>query len=568
MIVAHVVPEVTFVKQSNETGALTQDFDVAVVGGGVSGVYSAWRLRRAMADQLRGELAALAGARPDGRLRVALFEYSDRLGGRLFSLRLPGVDIPVELGGMRFLSSHKRVVGLVDHFRLAKEELLVSDPAGKHLFYLRGQHSIGADWKRLGFEPPYRLERGERARSPGDLLIEVALRHRRGVQQHPERYRNQGFWNLLLSELSDQAYRLIRDAGGYDTIVNNWNAAEAIPFLLADFAPDAKYYRLVEGFEALPLALAADFQAAGGDIFLRHRLHRLHRGSSGNGIRLVFDNGPVTGAVSGRRITGQEVACRARHVILAMPRRSVEMLHPDSFIFDSETFEQDIRAVLAQPGFKIFTAYRRPWWKAARDVIAGRSVTDLPLRQCYYWHTADATNGNANSVLMASYNDGSSVEFWAGLARQPERYQPPPHACPPGVPIPAGDDLRHSIAPAALVEEMQRQLRELHGLADLPEPEPQTAPFIAPYVAVFRDWSQDPFGGGWHFWKIGADSRQVMRRMQRPIPDAPLYVCGEAWSTQQGWVEGALETADAVLERQLLMSPIAERGMVVSSASL
>jgi lysine 2-monooxygenase len=558
---------VTFVKRPRDSGVSVQDFDVAVVGGGISGVYSAWRLRQASADQLGGELAAHAARRPNGHLRVALFECSDRVGGRLFSLKLPGVDVAVELGGMRFLSSHKRVVALVDYFKLAKAELLVSDPRGKHLFYLRGHHSIGADWKRPGFEPPYRLERGERARSPGDLLIEVALRHHRRVQQHPEHYRNQGFWNLLLSELSDQAYRLIRDAGGYETIVNNWNAAEAIPFLLADFAPDAKYYRLVEGFEALPLALAANFQAKDGEIFLWHRLHRLHHDPSGDGIRLVFDQGPVTGPVTGRRITGQEVVCRARHVILAMPRRSIEMLHPDSFIFDSDTFENDIRAVLAQPGFKIFTAYRRPWWHTAREVTAGRSVTDLPLRQCYYWHTADATSGNTNSVLMASYNDGSSVEFWAGLARQPERYHPLPHACPPGVPIPMGDDLRGSIAPAALVDEMQRQLRELHGLADLPEPDPQTAPFVPPYVAVFRNWSQDPFGGGWHFWKIGADSKRVMRRMQRPLPDAPLHVCGEAWSTQQGWVEGALETADAVLERQLLVSPLVERGVVVPSVS-
>ena len=103
---------------------------------------------------------------------------------------------------------------------------------------------------------------------------------------------------------------------------------------------------------------------------------------------------------------------------------------------------------------------------------------------------------------MASYNDGSSVEFWAGLARQPEPTTPAPRL-PPGVPIPVGDNLRGSIAPAALVDEMQGQFRELHGLADLPEPDPQTAPFVPPYVAVFRDWSQDPFGGGWHFWKIG-----------------------------------------------------------------
>jgi lysine 2-monooxygenase len=72
----------------------------------------------------------------------------------LFSLRLPGVDVPVELGGMRFLSSHKRVVALVDYFKLAKAELPVSDPGDKHLFYLRGHHSIGADWNGRGTSPP------------------------------------------------------------------------------------------------------------------------------------------------------------------------------------------------------------------------------------------------------------------------------------------------------------------------------------------------------------------------------------------------------------------------------
>jgi len=72
-----------------------------------------------------------------------------------------------------------------------------------------------------------------------------------------------------------------------------------------------------------------------------------------------------------------------------------------------------------------------------------------------------------------------------------------------------------------------------------------------PYVVVSQDWTQEPFGGGWHFWKIGERSSQVMRRMRKPFPDASLYVCGEAWSSQQGWVEGALETADVVLREYL-----------------
>ena len=76
----------------------------------------------------------------------------------------------------------------------------------------------------------------------------------------------------------------------------------------------------MEGFEALPLSLAAKFQAAGAKSSCG-TVVPLDRDLSEGSIRLVFDQGPATGAVSGRRITGQEVVCHARHVILAMPRR-------------------------------------------------------------------------------------------------------------------------------------------------------------------------------------------------------------------------------------------------------
>jgi monoamine oxidase len=44
------------------------DLEIAVVGGGVSGAYSAWRLQEAQGVSDR----------------IALFEYSNRIGGRLF----------------------------------------------------------------------------------------------------------------------------------------------------------------------------------------------------------------------------------------------------------------------------------------------------------------------------------------------------------------------------------------------------------------------------------------------------------------------------------------------------
>ena len=65
----------------------SEKIDIAIVGGGVSGVYSAWRLQKANPAR-----------------KIVVFEASDHIGGRLLSVRPP--DIPnmvAELGGMRIL---------------------------------------------------------------------------------------------------------------------------------------------------------------------------------------------------------------------------------------------------------------------------------------------------------------------------------------------------------------------------------------------------------------------------------------------------------------------------------
>ena len=77
--------------------------DVAIAGGGISGIYSGWRL---LSD------ARAQGAAPR---HVVLFESSRRIGGRLLSLKPPGInDTMVEIGGMRFQASHRWVNWLIE----------------------------------------------------------------------------------------------------------------------------------------------------------------------------------------------------------------------------------------------------------------------------------------------------------------------------------------------------------------------------------------------------------------------------------------------------------------------
>jgi monoamine oxidase len=92
-------------------------------------------------------------------------------------------------------------------------------------------------------------------------------------------------------------------------------------------------------------------------------------------------------------------------------------------------------------------------------------------------------------------------------------------------------------------EEVRRQLSAVHRM-EIP----------AAKDAVCRNWSDDPFGGGWNTWNIGIQSEKVMGKMAKPFIAVPLYICGDAYSNFQGWAEGALETADMVLEKILKTS--------------
>ena len=86
---------------------------------------------------------------------------------------------------------------------------------------------------------------------------------------------------------------------------------------------------------------------------------------------------------------------------------------------------------------------------------------------------------------------------------------------------------------------------QVHGVTDAPEP----------YDAAFIDWGEDPYGGAMHAWNINTHSWELAPKVAQPTPGAPVYICGEAYSQTQGWVEGALESAEFVLQNHFHLAP-------------
>jgi hypothetical protein len=350
-----------------------------------------------------------------------------------------------------------------------------------------------------------------------------------------------GFWNLLASTMSSEAYLLARTTVGFDALNWNTNAVDGILTYLYH-TPDVTYQILDNGYEALPWTLRERFESAGGHVVESAPLSgfvptRLPDGTLGVQLNFARSCPPV----------------KARAIILAMPKRSLEIILPECPVLTQNgpaTFQQLLNSVRPLPLSKIFICYPNSWWRAT-GVGHGELLTDLPIRQCWYWTESqhgNRTSDETNAIIMA-YNDALNVDFWDGLRASNSGRPKLADGCLGNAQENSDARLRDNwndhLAPGELVAEMHRELLEIHNVRFAPQPT----------RAAFADWSDDPYGAGAHLWNRGVKSWVIADQMTQPISDFPCYVCGEAYATVQGWVEGALETAEIVLQKRLDLPP-------------
>lgn len=519
----------------------------------------------------------------------------------------------IEIGGMRFSEwdrkqyktdkdgkeipspGHRLVtqtiwdIGLHDD---VQDFLTTTDP----LFYLRGQHFYQ---KELGTgSPPVKAPYdtpGNNEAPASDLFTNIsnlitggADLETRSEQCHyyakgtlPDSFNsfvydpgntvsNIGYWNVFYDQAGNEGFNYAADAGGYSSNVINWNAADAA-FYNGEFAPGDKFKTIAGGYSRLFTELYRKAQeaaaATGVTLELKQgtRLHSIWMQGGSVTYQLASAQDPY--AADGAPLT-------ADFAFLAMPPESVELIAQATRYTGAPSGGTDflnaskvanyLDAVVRQPSYKVAMFFDRPWWTETPHApklvsedgssahVYGPTITDLPLRQIYYFGNNALPNYQGPPVygVLASYDDERFVEFWrqlelsVGDRREEANYR----------------NLQPLEGGKAAPPEMERMLRL--QLAKVHYGDPDAADLIPQSTStVFMDWGRNPFGAGYHAWAAHYDICDVMQRLRAPADlagqtGAPVYLIGSAFSNDQAWVEGAFCTAESVLVDYLHMTPL------------
>lgn len=568
-----------------------QHYDIVIIGAGISGLYCAYRLINS--PEFKGK-------------KIAIFERLNRTGGRLQTdlvsipedhtqtenAQLMADIVKDEQGGMRVNYEMEELMTLTANLGLCDDliqfpmssstnpETGFTDTGDPHTpntnrFYIRGRSFSNADadaggnmiWSEL-----YNLDPKEVGLSPGQIITNAYNRILEANHIILEENQSPEFWQTLrLTYKWDgvelykwQLWGLLRNmgysegciqmlsetigfAGPFKSLANAGDAWQ----ILADFPKDPSYYTFKEGFSTLPNAVAQKLDGI-VPIYLSTNVNSIT--GQENDFTLY-----LTEAAEGQNYRpgmpgDRQKTITAGRIISAVAVQGFKNLFAQSPALQQPTDNgrklwESINYAIGMPLLKINLYFRESWWangSTGRDQIRfGPNFTDLPINSIYPFYAVDNVEENPDTqkggikiidpekpAALTLYCDFNNTHFWEGLQNVGPKFTSPLqkyHSRSPQVIFPASQ---------AVVAEMRKQMGELFGVTNVPEP----------VLTSYRLWNgEDDFEFAYHQWTLNADDKAIMEYLSNPLPG--FYMCNEAISDMQGWVNGSLRSCNRALAK-------------------
>ena len=474
--------------------SVKKDYDCIVVGGGIGGLYVAYRLLR-------------------GGFRVLVLEKSNRLGGRVFTFR---GEMTVDAGAGRFSSSHTLFCGLLRELGLWGKRVK-NGTSVAHCYIKDGETRImtsimdydamvlerGAN-KGNVLEPlffgskmqksvEWSLDMGldlvNRVRSSGSTLPNVGLVARllaAGALRSRKSLIDQSFLSFAKSVLTSDEVDFLLGSFGYYSELVLMNAHDCLQ-LMMELDPSNGFFSLKGGLSQVIDELVKRIRAMGGDILLRREVLK---------VKVTGEEDYVVSGVGSR---GGEFSIHSKRVVCAVTK--VDLMRWALF----RPLAGFLSGLVSAPLCRVYARYPvgrdGVWFKGLPKLTVNNELRMvIPISE-------------REGIIMITYTDNRFADFWKGVFDR------------------GGE--------AGLNRRIRVLIRAAVGM-DIPDAEE---------IQLFY-WRR-----GVGYWGVGIDSAEVSQKIIQPFYNGDsgaghkgLFVCGENFSERyQQWMEGALETGARVV---------------------
>ncbi|MDR6224342.1 flavin monoamine oxidase family protein [Desmospora profundinema] len=458
-------------------------------------------IRTGLPPSIRPQTVLIAGAGMAGLVsasllkeaghRVILLEASNRVGGRIYTIRTPFSDgLTFEAGAMRIPDIHYLVWEYIRKFRLPVNRFIITTPSDR--IYVNGVLT-----RRRFYEQNPRILRFPLRPDEGDQTA-TQLFHST-VRQIVEGFYGRPGWQMELLRtlepcsvqdvfqwppfgrpLSQGAIDMIKvmlDTSGMMEL----SFLDVARFLLVLTDPTIRFYEISGGMDRLPAAFLPQLQE---DLLLERKI---------TGILPQKDQVTVEGVCTK---TGERFHMTGDRLIVTLPfsvLRLVEVIPLTSFSYQKRKAIRELHYAAAT---KVGIEFTDRFWEENGE-RGGSTTTDLPIRFTFYPSDADPVDP---AVITASYTWADESLTWTPL-ETPEATR------------------------VAL-----RNMAAIYG------------PVVYEKYrrGISYNWSRSPYAaGGFSIFKPGQEA-ELSHAIS--APEGRVHFAGEHTSQARMWIEGAIQS--------------------------